>query len=121
MWDTGANRSGTSNRSILRNVTQCDPIIISGAFGPGITPSLKGELGPLRLDTVVINGMGPQTIISVSQVCQLGHGHIALFTPYSFRVYTLDSALRAIKLLTHYGKEVVRGTVQNGLYIQDST
>jgi hypothetical protein len=29
--------------------------------------------------------------------------------------------MKAIKLLTHDGKEVVRGTVQNGLYIQDST
>jgi hypothetical protein len=121
MWDTGANRSGTSNKSILKNVTQCDPIAVSGAFGPVITLSLKGELGPLKLDTVVIDGMGPRTIISVSQVCKLSQGHIALFTPNSFRVYTLETAMRAIKLLTHDGKEVVRGTVQNGLYIQDST
>jgi hypothetical protein len=101
--------------------SQCDPITLSGAFGPGITPSLKGELGPLKLDTVVIDGMGPQTIISVSQVCKLRQGHIALLTPNSFRVYTLDTALRAIKLLTHDDKEVVRGIVQNGRYIQDST
>jgi hypothetical protein len=121
MWDTGANRSGTSNKSILKNVTACDPISISGAFGPPINPTLKGELGPLKLDTVVIDGMGPQSIISVSQVCQLGPGHVALFTANSFRVYTLPTAMRAMKVLTHDGKEVVRGTVQNGLYIHDST
>jgi hypothetical protein len=101
--DTGANRSGTSDKSILKNVTKCDSITISGAFGPGITPSLKGELGPLKLDTVVIDGMGPQTIISVSQVCQLGQGHIVLFTPNNFCVYTLE--MRVTMLLTHDGKD----------------
>ena len=119
MWDTGANRSGTSSKDILKNVTPCEPITIQGAFGPAITPSLKGELGPLKLDTVVINGMGPQTIVSVSQVCQLGH--VAIFTSKDFRVYTLPSVLRAMKVLALEGKEVVRGTVHNGLYIQDST
>jgi hypothetical protein len=63
--------------------------------------------------------MGPQTIISVSQVCQLGH--VAIFTSKDFRVYTLPSVLRAMKVMAHDGKEVVRGTVHNGLYIQDST
>lgn len=119
MWDTGANRSGTSRKDILNNVTPCEPITIQGAFGPAITPSLKGELGPLKLDTVIINGMGPQTIVSVSQVCQLGH--VAIFTSKDFRVYTLPSVLRAMKVLALEGKEVVRGTVHNGLYIQDST
>ena len=119
MWDTGANRSGTSSKAILKNISTCDPISISGAFGPAITPSLKGELGPMKLDTVVIDGMGPQTIISVSQVCQLGH--VAIFTSKDFRVYTLPSVLRAMKVMAHDGKEVVRGTVHNGLYIQDST
>jgi hypothetical protein len=101
--------------------SQCDPITISGAFRPSITPSLKGELGPLKLDTVVIDGMGPQTIISASQVWQLRQGHIAIFTSNSFRVYTLGTALRAVKLLTHDDKEVIRATVENGRYIQDST
>ena len=67
----------------------------------------------------MIEGMGPQTIVSVSQVCQLGH--VAIFTSKDFRVYTLRSVLRAMKVLTLDGKEIVRGTVHNGLYIQDST
>lgn len=119
MWDTGANMSGTGNKAILKNVSACDPISVSGAFGPSIIPSLKGELGPLKLDTVVIDGLGPQTIVSVSQVCKLGHA--VLFTENSFRAYKLPTVLRAIKVMAFEGKEVVRGTVQNGLYIQDST
>ena len=75
--------------------------------------------GPLKLDTVVIEGMGPQIIVSVSQVCQLGH--VPIFTSKDFRVYTLRSVLCAMKVLTLDGKEIVRGTVHNGLYIQDST
>lgn len=118
MWDSGANRSGTSNASILRNVTDCEPMSIQGAFGPPTHPTLKGELGPLKLDTVVIDAMGPQTIISVSQVCQLGH--VVVFTGVDFRVYKLDSVLTAMKVLAHEGKEVARGTVVNGLYIQTS-
>lgn len=118
MWDSGANRSGTSSAAILRNVQDCEPMSIQGAFGPPTRPTLKGELGPLKLDTVVIETMGHQTIISVSQVCQLGH--IAVFTAVDFRVYKLDSVLTALKVLAHEGKEVARGTVQNGLYIQTS-
>jgi hypothetical protein len=107
MWGTGANRSGTNNKSIHKNVTECDPITIIRLFR---TPH-KGELGSLKPDTVVIDDMGPQTIISVYRVYQLGQVHIALFIHNNFRVYTLDTAMKAIKLLTHDGKEVVRGTV----------
>ena len=49
MWDTGANRSETSSKTILENVIPCEPITIQGAFGPAVIPSLKGELGPLKL------------------------------------------------------------------------
>ena len=57
MWDSGANRSGTSNASILWNVTDCEPMSIQGAFGLLTHPTLKGELGPLKLDTVVIDAI----------------------------------------------------------------
>jgi hypothetical protein len=77
MWGTGANRSGTNNKSILKNVTECGPITIIRRF----RTRHKGELGSLKLDTVVIDGMGPQTNISVSQVCQLEQVLIALFIP----------------------------------------
>jgi hypothetical protein len=64
----------------LRNITACPPLSIQGAFGPPI----RGELDPMKLETVVIDGMGDNTIISVSQVCKLGY--IAVFNDKQFKV-----------------------------------
>jgi hypothetical protein len=82
MWDSGANRSGTGRTAGLHNVTVCPPLSIQGAFGPPIQPTYRGQLGPMNLETVVIDGMGPSTIVSVSQVCKLEH--IAVFTNTEF-------------------------------------
>ena len=118
MWDSGANRSGTGSTAGLRNVTVCPPLSIQGAFGPPIQPTYRGELGPMNLETVVIDGMGPSTIVSVSQVCKLGH--IAVFTNTEFRVYKAESILNALKVLALEGKPVAYGKMENGLYYQES-
>ena len=64
--DTGASVSATSNRSILDNVRTCTDMVAYPAFGPQITPKLRGELGQLGLNTGFIDNM-PDTLISVSQ------------------------------------------------------
>ena len=118
MWDSGANRSGTGSKAGLRNITACPPLSIQGAFGPPIQPTHRGELGPMKLETVVIDGMGDNTIISVSQVCKLGY--IAVFNDRQFKVYKADTIKNALKVLDLEGKAVAYGKVENGLYYQES-
>jgi hypothetical protein len=118
MWDSGANRSGTGSKAGLRNITACPPLSIQGAFGPPIQPSNRGELGPMKLETVVIEGMGDITIVSVSQVCKLGY--IAVFSDKQFKVYKADAIKNALKVLDIEGKPVAYGKMENGLYYQDS-
>ena len=57
-------------------------------------------------------------IVSVSQVCKLGH--IAVFTNTEFRVYKAESILNALKVLALEGKPVAYGKMENGLYYQES-
>jgi hypothetical protein len=65
----------------------------------------------MSLETVVIDGMGSSTIVSVSQVCKLDH--IAVFT-------NTESILNALKALALEGKPVAYGKMENGLYYQES-
>ena len=67
LFDTGASRSGTSNKNILYDIVKCDDITVQGAFGPPYRPTLKGKLGPLGLDTVLIPDM-KETLLSVYQI-----------------------------------------------------
>ena len=71
LFDTGASRSGTSNKNILYDIVKCDDITVQGAFGPPYRPTLKGKLGPLGLDTVLIPDM-KETLLSVYQICNGG-------------------------------------------------
>jgi hypothetical protein len=71
-----------------------------------------------RTWTVVIDGMGPKTIISVSQVCKLGN--IIIFDKRKFKVYRADTILYALKVLEFEGKPVTYSMMENGLYYQES-
>jgi hypothetical protein len=72
----------------------------------------------MKLETVVIDGMGPNTIISVSQVCKLGN--IVIFDNRKYKLYRADTILNAQKVLNLEGKLVAYGTMENGLYYQES-
>jgi hypothetical protein len=63
--------SATPNSTLLTNLKPCIDMIAYPAFGPEIKPQLRGEFGKFGLDTVVIDGM-PDTVISVSQLCEGG-------------------------------------------------
>jgi hypothetical protein len=60
IFDTGASKSGTSDSKILTNLEKCEKVTVQGAFGPPCIPSLKGKLGPLELETLVIPGMNDE-------------------------------------------------------------
>jgi hypothetical protein len=61
----------------------------------------------MKLETVVIDGMGDNTIISVSHVCKLGY--IAVFNDKQFKVYKADTIKNALKVLDLEGKAVAYG------------
>ena len=85
--------SATSNKKILKNITQCDDIVAYPAFGPQIHPKLWGEYGQLGIDTVIIDDM-PDTLISVTQLCEGGkteNQNVAVFTSEGVRVFKFDS------------------------------
>lgn len=48
-------------------------------------------------------------------------GQVVVFTSRDCRLYTIDSALPFLRDLSQSGKETIRGTVENGLYVQEST
>jgi hypothetical protein len=122
IFDSGCSITGTSNVSNLHDVTDCGSLSVQGAFGPSIQPSKRGKLGPLGLDAIVIEGMGHQTLVSLSQYCQGGDSgvpHAGIFTGSDFRMFSLESILPALKLISEIGVETTRGTVKGGIYIED--
>jgi hypothetical protein len=72
----------------------------------------------MKLETVVIDGMGDNTIISVSQVCKLGY--IAVFDDKQFKVCKSDTIKKALEALDLEDKAVAYGKMENGLYYQES-
>lgn len=120
--DTGASVSATSNKNILKNITPCTDMIAYPAFGPQIAPKLRGEFGKFCLDTVIIDDM-PDTLISVSQICEGGSSNkhnVAVFTTEGVRIFEFDSIRKALKLMDSHGVEVLRGFSQDGVYITDN-
>ena len=108
--------------SNLHDVTECVTLSVQGAFGPSTQPSKRGKLGPLGLDAIMIDGMGHQTLVSLSQYCQGGDSgvpHVGVFTDTVFRMFELASTLPAIKLFSEIDVETTRGTVKGGIYIED--
>ena len=124
VFDSGCSISGTSDIHALTDVTNCGPLSVQGAFGPSTQPKKRGLLGPLGLDAILIPGMGNQTLISLSQFCAggtSGHQYVGIFTATNFRMFRLDSILPSLEYATEHGDEAVRGTVHNGIYVQEST
>ena len=123
LFDTGASRSGTNDESKLENLEKCSNITVQGAFGPPFRPSLKGRMGPLGLETVVIPDMN-ETLLSVYQICNGGSEDsqcISVFSNEGCRIFKFDSVREALKLMHDHGTEIMRGTCHNGLYYEDKS
>ena len=116
--DSGASTCGTGQASQLHNIRESSAIV-TPAFGAVAQPTHMGDLPPYMLKTIVIDDMKDTTLLSVSQMCATGQ--IAVFTPRDCRFYKLESVLPFLKDLSLHGKETIRGKVENGLYIQEST
>ena len=124
VMDSGAGKCGTSDLTLLSNVQLCKDITVSGAFGPSTVPTHSGSFGPLNLDAVHIKGMGSQTLVSLSQFCAggtTGQKFIGVFTPTEYRMYDMLTALPILADLAKHGLEAERGSVQNGIYVRESS
>lgn len=78
-----------------------------------------GDLPPYMLPTIVIEEMSDTTLLSVSQACR--QNMCGIFTAVDCRFYKLESILPFLKLISENGSETMRGTVENGLYVQESS
>jgi hypothetical protein len=110
VFDSGCSISGTSNITNLTDVTDCGPLSVQGAFGPSTQRKKRGLLKPLGL-------------VSLSQYCAGGTSgvwNVGVYTKSGFHMFSLNSALPAFKLLSEHGHEVTRGTVKEGVYVQES-
>ena len=124
VMDSGAGKCGTSNLVLLKNITACQGITVNGAFGTSVNPAHTGTFGPLNLPAVHIDGMGSQTLVSLSQFCAggtTGTKYIGVYTPKEYRMYEMQSALLVFSTLAKTGKGAERGRVQNGIYFRESS
>ena len=123
LFDTGASRSGTNNENKLTNIEKCENVLVQGAFGPPFRPSLKGKLGPLELDTVIIPDMN-ETLLSVFQICNGGSMKfqcVAVFTTEGCRIFKIESVRNALAIMDKSGIEIMRGICKQGLYHEDKS
>ena len=122
IFDSGCSITGTSNINDLHDVEPCGTFSVQGAFGPSTQPAHRGKLGPLGLDAILLEGMGNQTLISLSAYLAGGNTDIkyaGMFTPTEFRIYDMKTIISAIQLMSTIGTESTRGSVQGGIYVED--
>ena len=119
VFDSVCSISGTCNLNALSDVTACGPMSVQGAFGPSTQPTTRCKLGPLGLHTILLPGFGNQTLICARG--DTGYQNVGVFTAGDFRIFRLDSILPALKLIAERGQEISRGTVKEGIYVQEST
>ena len=124
LFDSGASCSGTGHAHRLTSIKPIDSIVnVQAAFGPSMTPTHQGSLGPLELTTLLLPALGDSTLVSVSQFCAGGvtNDHfVGIFTHQDFRMFEVSSILPQLSLIALHGKEVTRGVVQDGLYVESS-
>ena len=115
--DSGASTCSNGHRSQLQNIRPTS-VTVSAAFGETVQPTEMGDL-PLcdhnMLPTVVINEMDNTTLLSVSQACK--EGMCGIFTA----VDCFKSIMPFLSMISENGQETMRGAVEEGLYVQEST
>jgi hypothetical protein len=116
--DSGASTCGTGRRNTLKNLRPTSCTIVA-AFGDTAQPTEMGDLPPFNLKTVVIDQMKDTTLVSVSQACQ--KGMVGIFTAVDCRFYDIASVIPYLSDISIHGKERIRGVVEDGLYVQESS
>lgn len=116
--DSGASTCGTGRHDTRKNLRPTTCTIVA-AFGDTAQPTEMGDLPPFQLKTVVIDKMKDTTLLSVSQICQ--KDMVGIFTALDCRFYDIASVLPYLSDISIHGKERIRGVVEDGLYVQESS
>ena len=117
--DSGASMSGTGDRALLSNIRPTT-LIVSSAFGDSAQPTEMGDLQPHMIPTVLIDAMKDTTLLSVSQMCGQKVPLCGIFSPVDCRFFPFHQMLPYLKLVSENCDEVLRGKVENGLYVMES-
>ena len=119
IFDSGASTCATSDASLIDNIVYGNGVKATPAFGPPVTSQAKGKYGPLGLDIILMPGM-TETLISLSELCHggtSGEPNGVFITSEGLRVFTIASVREPMQLMHDHGVEVVRGFLQNGVYV----
>ena len=117
--DSGASMSGTGDRALLSNIRPTT-LTVSSAFGDSAQPTEMGDLHPHMIPTVFIDAMKNTTLLSVSQMCGQKIPLCGIFSPVDCRFFPFHQMLPYLKLVSENCDEVLRGKVENGLYVMES-
>jgi hypothetical protein len=117
--DSGASMSGTGDRAMLSNIRPTT-LTVSSAFGNSAQPTEMGDLQPHMIPTVLIDAMKKTTLLSVSQMCGQKIPLCCIFSPVDCRFFPFHQMLPYLKLVSENCNEILRGKVENGLYVMES-
>jgi hypothetical protein len=115
IFDSGATKSGTCHRSLMKNIKPCQQLTVQGPFGASISPKEEGLLTTLDIPCIHIAQL-EGTILSVSDLCK--KDIVLVFTSEGCRGFKAQTVGEALKLMDNSGVEVMRGLQENGLYVQ---
>jgi hypothetical protein len=102
------------------SVTSVQPRSLSVPH-PATQPSRQmGDLHPHMIPTVFIDAMKNTTLLSVSQMCGQKISLCGIFSPVDCRFFPFHQMLPYLKLVSENCDEVLRGKVENGLYVMES-
>ena len=102
----------------MSDIHPCANVTAYPAFGPPITPTQRGNYGPLQLDTILIDNIR-DTLLSVSQICNGGKSNsanTAVFTSEDVRIYNRASVSQQLQSMNNNGKEILCGFMSDGIY-----
>ena len=115
IYDTGATKSGTSDKESLKNIKGCAGLSVHGPFGASISPTEEGLITDLDIPCLHIPQLDG-TILSVSDICK--QNVVFVFTHEGCRAFEGTSVHEALRVMDSSGVEVLRGIQENGLYVQ---
>jgi hypothetical protein len=116
--DSGSSTCGTGVKSQLKHLRPT-PLTVSAAFGTSAQETEMGDIPPYMFPTVGIEEMPETTLQSVSQACRDGT-MCGIFTAVDCRFHKLEIILQFLELISEHGVETKRGTVEIGLYVQET-
>jgi hypothetical protein len=117
--DSGASMSGTGDRGLLRNI-RLTTLTVSSAFGDSAQPTEMGDLKTHRIPTVYYDAMKNTTLLSVSPLCGQKIPPCGIFSPVDCRFFPFRQMIPYLRQVSENCDEVLRGKVENGLYVIES-